>query len=471
MEEVREGAALKPLWNFDPTDGRDELNFSEFPLAMIANRLPDGQKTLSFEDEIWDEGTKQKISRKLTISGSDQYGLPTPRDNDVLLALIHLTKCRNDFSEPTVFFSRYELVKFLQWDDSGKSYKRLEQSLNVLASVTLQYNRAWWDRKGNAWRNKTFHILETVDLRGRDFAGSSEQPMSSLTWNGTVFSSFSAHYIKKINLEVYFKLGSPAAKQAYRFLDKRFYHKRRLEFDLQTFGCEHVGFSRMYDNAQLKRKLGTAIRELEEVGFLKPMSQDERFRKEGKGNWKIILERAQKAIPETNVPELSKGAEALVARGVSAGTALELAAQFSETEIVRQVEAFDEILAKRPSAFSNPAGYLVKAIRESYQVRGQAVKSEPVTKAVSRPAPLVEPVEDRPDPRQLRREAFLSQMTDNEREKFEAEAFREADTLSVTGYNRAIESGSDELVRTYRQIILNQKVDRELSERELKLAS
>ena len=188
METLTPDAALRPLWDCDPTDGRDECNLAEFPLASLASRTAPGQKTLSFTDEIWDKGTQQRIVRKLTISGSDQFGLPTARDNDVLVSLLSLTKCRNNFQSPKVHFTRYELVKFMHWDDGGKSYRRLERSLNVLAGVTLYYNRAWWDLAGKSWRNQTFHILESVDLRGRESAGANEQPLSSITWNGTLFA-------------------------------------------------------------------------------------------------------------------------------------------------------------------------------------------------------------------------------------------------------------------------------------------
>ena len=36
--------------------GRDEMNLAEFPLAMLADRVPHGCKTLVFEDRIWDQG-------------------------------------------------------------------------------------------------------------------------------------------------------------------------------------------------------------------------------------------------------------------------------------------------------------------------------------------------------------------------------------------------------------------------------
>src|SRR5205807_1200511 len=77
--------------------GADELNFAEFPLAVFSRRLGASQKTVEFEDDVYDEGAKQSVRRRLVISGSDRYGLPTPADTDVLLVLIQLTKHRSNF--------------------------------------------------------------------------------------------------------------------------------------------------------------------------------------------------------------------------------------------------------------------------------------------------------------------------------------------------------------------------------------
>ena len=63
----------------------------------------------------------------------------------------------------------------------------------------------------------------------------------------------------------------------FRFLDKRFYHKGRWEFDLQTFACEHIGLSKNYSNSELKRKLMPAVKELEARGYLSPLPDAERF--------------------------------------------------------------------------------------------------------------------------------------------------------------------------------------------------
>ena len=53
--------------------GRDEMNLCEFPIASLADRVPEGCKTMVFEDR----------HGRLTVSGSDAYGLPAAPDSDV----------------------------------------------------------------------------------------------------------------------------------------------------------------------------------------------------------------------------------------------------------------------------------------------------------------------------------------------------------------------------------------------------
>ena len=66
------------------------MNLAEYPLALLADRVPKGQKTLQYANP---QGT-------VTITGSDAYGLPTAADADVLIGMIQLTRIRNDFTEP-----------------------------------------------------------------------------------------------------------------------------------------------------------------------------------------------------------------------------------------------------------------------------------------------------------------------------------------------------------------------------------
>lgn len=144
---------------------RDELNFAEFPLSSLDSKTK--KQSLIFEDNIRDKGSNALVTRKLTVSASAEYGLPTPVDDEVLLGLIQLTSKEN-FQTKTVNFTRYELIKKLGWKDHSESYKRLEQALNKWVGVTLYYDNAWWNKEEQSWVSEKFHVLDSVTLLGKE---------------------------------------------------------------------------------------------------------------------------------------------------------------------------------------------------------------------------------------------------------------------------------------------------------------
>ena len=127
-------------------DGRDEMNLAEFPLAAIGDRFLDGTKTVVFSDTVWDREKREHLPRQLTISGSDRYGLPTAKDDDILLACIQLSSI-GDFHDREVQFSRYELLKLMRWPDESRYYHRLSTSLRRWKGTTVarrHFNRRVW---------------------------------------------------------------------------------------------------------------------------------------------------------------------------------------------------------------------------------------------------------------------------------------------------------------------------------------
>jgi hypothetical protein len=60
-------------------------------------------------------------------------------------------------------------------------------------------------------------------------------------------------------------LRDPVAKRLYRLLDKRFYPRDELVFDLHEPAFEKVRVSNGYNTAQIKRALLGGVRELEEL--------------------------------------------------------------------------------------------------------------------------------------------------------------------------------------------------------------
>ena len=63
-------------------------------MPLVTDRVPEGEKTIRFQDRIFDERKGQFVTRKLLITASDEYGLPTAKDDEVILGLIQLTRLR-----------------------------------------------------------------------------------------------------------------------------------------------------------------------------------------------------------------------------------------------------------------------------------------------------------------------------------------------------------------------------------------
>ena len=325
---------------------KDELNLAEFPIAALTDRIPDGQTTMVFEDRM-ERRDSAPIVRRLTIMGTHKHGLPTSLDDEVLVGLIQLTKRRSNFTDPRVQFSRYELIELLGWPQSGQSYRRIEEALHRWVGVVLMYENAWWDNAAKSWVDEQFHVLDNVTLydrerwrtsarsgksgkgdRGGSKADKPPLPLSSFRWNEVIFQSFQSGNLKQLDLEFYLKLRLPTTKRMYRFLDKRFYRRSRLDFDLRTLACEHIGLSRSYAPTELKRRLKPALEELEQLGFLEPLGPEERYSYVKRGCWRIIFIRGRStttaeaqapAVPEGQQP--SELIEALRTRGVTAKTA------------------------------------------------------------------------------------------------------------------------------------------------------
>ena len=354
--------------------GRDEMNLAEFPITLLTERVPEGVKTLVFEDK---HGT-------LTVTGSDAHGLPAAPDADVIVALLHLTKTRNDFTDPTVSFSRYEVLRLLGWPDKGRHYHRLDESLNRWVGVTLYYDGCWWDNSIKCRVDAKFHIIDRVVIYDREVrhelqARQQPLPLSNFTWGKDFFDSCRANYLKRLDLGIYFGLKSAVSKQMYRFLDKRFYHRGDWTFDLREFALEHVGLARTYDDAgKLKAKLQPALEELEAIGFLEPMSAAGRYSKTGRGAWNIRLVRKLPAPAEAK-PAEAKPAEAkpaepgptglereLTGRGVTAATARDLVATHPAERIRAQIEHTDWLREMKPKRVADVGAYLAEAIRKDF---------------------------------------------------------------------------------------------------------
>ena len=73
------------------------MNLAEFPITLLTNRVPKDQKEAIYQDEIYDDRSGLTLTRKLTIQAGN-CGLTTAIDDEIILALIQLTKIKNEFT-------------------------------------------------------------------------------------------------------------------------------------------------------------------------------------------------------------------------------------------------------------------------------------------------------------------------------------------------------------------------------------
>ncbi|MBV8265664.1 MAG: replication initiator protein A [Planctomycetaceae bacterium] len=411
--------------------GRDEMNLAELPITLLADCVPEGIKTLVFEDR----------HGRLTVIGSDAYGLPTALDNDVIVGLIQLTKLRNDFTDPTVMFSRYELLNLLGWPDRGQYYRRLNDSLHRWVTVTLKYDGCWWDNKRKRRVSASFHILDEVVLPDADDPGI----VSSFTWGKKFFKSCKDGNLKRLDVGTYFALKSALSKQLYRFLDKRFYLRPDWTYDLRELAFEHVGMSRKYAPWKIKQELQPALDELEGIGFLELMTAAERYSKAGRGAWNIRLVRKLTPPAETKPPAPAPtGLEReLVARGVTRSVAAELVRDFPAERIEAQIERLDWLRETKPKRVKDLGAYLAQAIREDYAApagfEGRAERSarETATRAAHDREVEAREAKAREQAERDRVRAYWEALPPERQAALEAEALDRADPADRAAYEAA----------------------------------
>lgn len=348
------------------TIGRDEMNLAEFPLAVLSTRVNPKIKTLEFKD-IQRLRTGESIERQWTITAADKFGLPTASDDDVVLGLIKLSMAEH-FKSPKVYFSRYELLKILNWSTEGRNYTRLSKALDRLSGVRIRAENSFYDNSSKTNTTRNFGIIDAYEIKnGRGVAGK----QSFFIWSEVLFNSFKAGYIKKLDHEFYFGLQSAVARRLYRYLDKHFYFRPVVERPLMEFAFEKLGLSRNYKYVStVKQQVEPGLEELIEKGFL------DSYEYKGRGqNTFICFKKRSEKRSTGSCPELEKKrshiASLLVSRGLNLSQSLNLLEK-TTLEACTRIEAiityYDHLLSKGDNRVSrNPVGFLYRAVENPGQ--------------------------------------------------------------------------------------------------------
>lgn len=230
-------------------------------------------------------------TQKVTLMAPSVIGLPTPVDEDLLIALLYLAK-QQRFASDIVHFSTSRLCRVMHKSLNESLGDRIEQGLTRLKALTIKYELAWYDKlKAKVEPILITGILAEAKLMRRKGRTRKDEPHDNyVQWTKNFYTTIQAGNLTDIDLDLYFALSRPGAKQLYRHLNKRFHgrrEQRRYERDLTHLACGHLG---MKKSKYLKRNLDQCIRELEDHGYVVAEDGGHRYRKVRPGVWRVGFE-------------------------------------------------------------------------------------------------------------------------------------------------------------------------------------
>ncbi len=349
--------------------GKDELTLAEFPLAL-AGKDPtrNGKSSVTYRDVIRDKATRKEVTREITIQGSDEFGLPTYYDEEILFGILQLTnlKRQGDHWPSEVRFSRYHLAKILGLKTDGRTYRRIWDSLHRLAKTNYHFQFSFFDKQDEEWRpSVVITFIQTLTVHGGPIPGKNGEV--TIRWNEDIHRNFQAGYLRSINFTEYRSIGLPLAKALYRYLGKHLWRSPRVKLDLKVLAYEKLGLSRSHNVGQIKRALAPAIERLEEHRFIKPLPREQRYEKVRKGEWKIVFEKASpNGILPLEVSDVGVIDGKLIGHGVNPKVAKELVGKYPDELILQKIDEFEFLKQRGKGPTTSPGGWLAKSIRQSW---------------------------------------------------------------------------------------------------------
>lgn len=416
--------------------GRDEMNLLEHSISSASKQIDRDTRSLVFVREVPDPDSGELVERSWRVSFSADYGRPTVVDDNIFVACIKLSAA-NNFASRTVEFTRYELCKILGLGISGKNFKAIDDAFNRLRGVHIVAKKCWYDNEAKSWVNRKFSVFDHVEMYDREeylaakrVTGQSH-PRSHFVWSKVMQESFDKGYVRSLDLEVYRSLKNPIARKLFRYLGKHFYFGKEHAIDLQTLGHQKLGYQSGKPNAELKRLISPAIRELEQRGIY---GLSHAFNSSyGKCQVVFSAKSTTKEQPKSKSPEHPL-IERLVKFGVDRSDAQEACQRLSPQRVLEDVEhvEFEDkanriksskagmlaTLLKAAEPWARPQGF-VSSVERAARSKQAAEKSRQVQDRQAREDKLRLEAEEREEAAFT---LFMGGMSEREQEQFQEQA-------------------------------------------------
>ena len=356
----RRGATKRPV----PAEG----NFEEHPYFRVGDRNA-GTGVLRYENELRTKDGNV-LQQTWTVRAAHGRGLPGRFDQDVYVVLLQLIDRKGLPEDGWLSFSIYELVELMGRSHSGRDYRQVRESLQRLATTSIESENAFYHRGRKAYITDTFSLLTELRLSEHEGADGEWTDRNRVHLSQYFVDSYRANYLKNLDAPFYWSLSSPVAKRLYRLIDKK--RGGRRVWDVGLFSLKQkIPLSDYKYASKIKEKLVPAHAELIDKGFLEKVSY--RRGEEGESVTYEIAESFQAKKRHLTLEHPTEDeyfcVQRLKAEGMSGSVAEELVSLYGPGRVMHYIEALPYQKGVR-----KPAGWLRWAIENGPELDAPPVK-------------------------------------------------------------------------------------------------
>ena len=367
-----------------------EVNLLVFPFFAL-NRKNLNKKLETEYREVVKRGD-QKIEIVWNVSANPKYGYPGPFDREVHKAaeqiISEILKEKGEIKNPIPLGSLYNICKRIGIDETaGKNYRMVKETLERIRATTIKSAGTFYSKEGKQWVDDNFSLYDRIVFKGKELPDNEIADDNYLFLGSWYLQNLNSFYIKPIDYNYLQILKSKIASRLYEILGVKFYGLRNKKENFICYKysklCQLLPVTPHEYISLAKQQLNPGNNELRDTGFISKYDWSEN----GNKDWLIYYwpgERAKEEMKRIKIKGINNRTEEylpgpkeevkifskeqinlvnkLVKLNVSNITAEDLIKNNDQEVIEKWIEAIHYAKAE------DKAAYLVKAIRENWQV-------------------------------------------------------------------------------------------------------
>ena len=397
MKEINEAISDDQKEISLPKFINSEVNLLVFPFFALSTKGLRKKTETEYRDTR--KRGDQKVEILWSVSANPKYGYPGPFDREAHKAIEQIATeiiKRYGVIKNPVQFSIYELCKRMEITTAGGyNYQQIKKAIERIQMTGIKSIGTFYSKEGKQWVEDIFSLYDRVVFKGKELPNNKIAESNYLFLGSWYLQNLNSFYVKPIDYNYFKSLKSKIASRLYEILGVKFYGIRNKKQDFICYKystlCQLLPVIPHRYISSAKRQLNYGNNELKDTGFISKFDWSEN----GNKDWLIYYwpgERAKEEMrrakirivdlqTEEYLPGPKKGLkqfsreqndliDKLVESNVSRVTAEDLIINSNQQLIENWIKAIHYAKAE------DKAAYLVKAIRENWQVPGEYLKEE-----------------------------------------------------------------------------------------------